>query len=41
MIILILLTVLGALGIAATVREVRLDGYGRVRTDPRRLPTRD
>lgn len=38
MIILILVAALGAVGIAATVREVRVDGYGRVPTDPRRLP---
>lgn len=38
MMILILVTALGLLGVAATVHEVRVDGYGRVRTDPSRLP---
>jgi hypothetical protein len=41
MILLILLTALSALAIIATVRAVRIDGYGRVRTDPRLLPSRD
>lgn len=37
MVILILVIALGLLGMAATARQVRLDGYGRVPTDPRLL----
>ncbi|WP_345751649.1 hypothetical protein [Microbacterium rhizophilus] len=41
MIILILLAILSVVAIAATAHEVRVDGYGRVRTDRSRLFQRD
>ncbi|WP_309067728.1 hypothetical protein [Microbacterium sp.] len=41
MLILILFAILSIAAIAATLHEVRIDGYGRVRTDALRVPDRD
>jgi len=38
MIVTILIGLLALAGAAASVHAIRTDGYGRIRTDPTRLP---